>query len=139
MSGTVATSSTTPAITLTLGALTGTSFNSITGLSTATPIVAGTGAVGTGVTVARADHVHPAQTTVSGNSGGVTAGAITTAMLGDNVITSDKVNSSVVITNGTYQKIFGNAFASTPANTATPATWLALTINGVAYRVPLYQ
>ena len=139
VSGTVATSSTTPAITLTLGALTGTSFNSITGLSTATPIVAGTGAVGTGVTVARADHVHPAQTTVSGNSGGVTAGAITTAMLGNNVITSDKVNSSVVITNGTYQKIFGNAFASTPANTATPATWLALTINGVAYRVPLYQ
>jgi hypothetical protein len=60
----------------TVGTITATSFNSITGLSSTTPSVAsGTGAVGTGVTVARADHVHPVQTTVSGNAGTVTDGA----------------------------------------------------------------
>lgn len=40
--------------------------------ATATPKAAGTAAVGTGATWARADHVHPAQTTVSGNSGTAT-------------------------------------------------------------------
>ena len=45
-----------------IGAATGTSFNSITGLSSTTPVVDGTAAVGTGTTVARADHVHPTDT-----------------------------------------------------------------------------
>lgn len=39
---------------------------------TTTPKVAGTGAVGTETGLARIDHVHPAQTTVSGNSGSAT-------------------------------------------------------------------
>ena len=46
-----------------IGVATGTSFNSITGLSSTTPAMDGTAAVGTGVTVARADHVHPTDTT----------------------------------------------------------------------------
>ena len=37
--------------------------------ATATPLVAGTGAVGSSTKVAREDHVHPAQTSVSGNAG----------------------------------------------------------------------
>ena len=45
------------------GTLTGTSFNSITGLSSTTPIVNGTAAVGTSTTAARSDHVHPTDTT----------------------------------------------------------------------------
>ena len=45
-----------------IGVATGTSFNSITGLSSTNPIVNGTAAVGTGTTVARADHVHPTDT-----------------------------------------------------------------------------
>lgn len=40
--------------------------------ATATPLVAGTGAVGTSTKVAREDHVHPLQTTVSGNAGSAT-------------------------------------------------------------------
>ena len=40
---------------------------------TATPIVAGTAAVGSSAAFARADHVHPAQTTISGNAGSATA------------------------------------------------------------------
>ena len=42
-----------------LGVATGTSFNSITGLSSTTPVANGTAAVGVGTTTARGDHVHP--------------------------------------------------------------------------------
>ena len=41
-------------------------------LSSTTPLVAGTATIGTGTTVARADHVHPAQTTITGNAGTAT-------------------------------------------------------------------
>lgn len=40
--------------------------------ATATPLVAGTAAVGTSGKVAREDHVHPAQTSVTGNAGTAT-------------------------------------------------------------------
>jgi hypothetical protein len=49
---------TTPSI----GVASGTSFNSITGLSSTTPVMNGTAAVGTGTTAARADHVHDTDT-----------------------------------------------------------------------------
>ena len=64
-------------VTPNIGVATGTSFNSITGLSSTTPSAAGTAAIGTSTTVARADHVHPVQTSVSGNAG--TATKLTTA------------------------------------------------------------
>ena len=54
------------------GDLTGTSFNSITGLASVAPLVAGTAAVGTSTLTARQDHVHPVQTTISGNAGTAT-------------------------------------------------------------------
>lgn len=46
-----------------LGVATGTSFNSITGLSSTSPVMDGTATVGTETTVARADHRHPTDTT----------------------------------------------------------------------------
>ena len=49
--------------------------------ATATPLVAGTGAVGTSGKVAREDHVHPAQTSVSGSSGSCTGNAATATKL----------------------------------------------------------
>lgn len=60
-----------------IGVATGTSFNSITGLASVAPLVAGTAAVGTSTLTARQDHVHPAQTSVTGNAG--TATKLTTA------------------------------------------------------------
>lgn len=53
--------------------------------STTTPKEAGTAAVGTGTTFARADHVHPLQTTVSGNAGTATkfSSSQTIALTGD--------------------------------------------------------
>jgi len=41
-------------------------------LSSSIPIVAGTGSAGTAVTISRSDHVHPAQTTITGNAGTAT-------------------------------------------------------------------
>jgi hypothetical protein len=55
------------------GTVTGTSFNSITGLSSTTPAALGTAAVGTGTTAARADHVHQSPTTITGNAGTATS------------------------------------------------------------------
>ena len=49
--------------------------------SATTPLVAGTGAVGTANNVARGDHVHPAQTSVSGSSGSCTGNAATATKL----------------------------------------------------------
>jgi hypothetical protein len=46
-----------------IGVATGTSFNSITGLSSTTPLMNGIAAVGTSTTVAKADHVHGTDTT----------------------------------------------------------------------------
>lgn len=44
----------------------------ITGLASANPAAPGTAAPGTSTTVARADHIHPLQTSVSGNAGTAT-------------------------------------------------------------------
>ncbi len=45
-----------------IGALTGTSFNSITGLSASNPLMDGVASVGTATLVSREDHVHPSDT-----------------------------------------------------------------------------
>ena len=56
-----------------LGVATGTSFNAITGLSSTIPMVASVANVGIETTTARGDHVHPAQTSITGNAGTATA------------------------------------------------------------------
>ncbi len=64
--------STTPTVALTInnaqnstfaGTVSGTSFNSITGLATVAPLIDGTAAVGSSTLTARQDHVHPTDTT----------------------------------------------------------------------------
>ena len=54
---------------LTGNASTATSVGSLTGIATVAPLAAGTAAVGTSTLGARQDHVHPLQTTISGNAG----------------------------------------------------------------------
>jgi hypothetical protein len=87
-------------VTPNIGVATGTSFNSITALSSTTPVVAGTAAIGTATTVARADHVHPAQTTITGNAGTATTLATgrTIGMTGDVTWTSPTFNGSANVT-----------------------------------------
>lgn len=72
-------------VTPNIGVATGTSFNSITGLSSVVGATSGTAAVGTSTTAARADHVHPVQTTITGNAGTATklATARTITLSGD--------------------------------------------------------
>lgn len=98
--------------------ITGTSFNSITGLASVAPIVAGTAAVGTSTLTARQDHVHPAQTTITGNAGTATTlqTARTIGASGDVTGTATSFNGSASITipmtlansgvtAGTYSKV----------------------------------
>ena len=79
-----------------LGVATGTSFNSITGLSSTTPIVDGTAAVGTGTTTARGDHVHPTDTSRAATSGTLAQFAATTSaqLLG---VISDETGSGALV------------------------------------------
>jgi hypothetical protein len=78
------------------GAISGTSFNSITGLSSTTPVVDGTAAVGTATTTARADHVHPTDTSRAATSGTLAQFAATTSAQLAGVI-SDETGSGALV------------------------------------------
>lgn len=80
-------------VTPNIGVATGTSFNSITGLSSITPLANGTAAIGTSTTTARADHVHPLQTTITGNA--ATATKLATARTINNVSFDGSVNINI--------------------------------------------
>ena len=101
-------------ITPVLGVATGTSFNSITALSSTTPIANGTAAVGTETTTARGDHVHPT-TGLGLTASGLNQFAATTSaqLLG---VISDET--------GTGSLVFGTSPTITPAEgtTSTAAT-----------------
>jgi hypothetical protein len=88
------------------GTITATSFNSITGLSnTISAVASGTGSVGTGTTVARADHVHPVQADITGNAGSVTNGVYTNAtntLTGANAFNGTTVVHTFGNVNGLY-------------------------------------
>ena len=83
-----------------IGVATGTSFNSITGLASVAPLIAGAAAVGNSTLAARQDHVHPVQTSVSGNAGTATKleTARTIALTGDVTYTSGAFDGSGNVT-----------------------------------------
>ena len=90
-------------VTPNIGVATGTSFNSITGLASVAPLAAGTAAVGVSTLTARQDHVHPIQTTISGNAGTATklATARNIALTGDitgNINFDGSANVSIATT-----------------------------------------
>ena len=121
--GSVVLSSSPVLVTPTIGVATGTSFNSITGLSNTAALAAGIAAIGTSTLVARQDHVHPVQTTISGNAGTATtlATARTIGMTGDVTWTSASFNGSGDVTgtatlatitdsgSGSFKKITANS------------------------------
>jgi hypothetical protein len=98
------------------GAVTATSFNSITGLSSTTPSASGTAAVGTATTAARADHVHP--TTGLGLTSGTLAqfAATTSAQLLG--VISDETGSGALVFGTTPTITPADAVAATSATTA---------------------
>jgi hypothetical protein len=105
-------------VTPVLGVATGTSFNSITGLSSTNPAALGAVAVGTGTTTARADHVHP--TTGLGLTSGTLAqfAATTSAQLAG--VISDETGSGLLVFNTSPS-------LTTPAIGAATGTSLVLT------------
>lgn len=127
-----------------IGVATGTSFNSITGLSSTTPVMDGTAAVGTGTTVARADHVHASDTSRAPLASPTFTGTVTIPTLSltqadtttaashyiveiasDGLIrpkTLANVQTEIVTTSTV------NAAAATTVGTITSGTWSATNI-----------
>ena len=86
--------STSPTLTSpSIGVATGTSFNSITGLSATTPSMDGSASVGTATTTARADHVHPSDTAKADKSGNLSQFASTTSAQLAGVISDEPVRA----------------------------------------------
>jgi len=92
--------------------LTGTSFNSITGLSATTPLINGTATVGTGTTVARADHIHPTDTS--------RAAIAQTMYLGTTSVAINRASAAIALTGIT--SIDGNAATATTATNLSGGT-----------------
>lgn len=76
--------------------VTGVSFNSITGLSSDLPLEAGTASAGTSTLVARADHVHPPQTTAIENA------ATATKLLNARLINGTSFDGTANITTSSW-------------------------------------
>ena len=93
--------------------------------STTNPVVAGTAAVGTATTVSRSDHVHPAQTSVSGNAGTATkfAAAQSVTLTGDVTGTkSSQAGWSIATTlanSGVTAGSYGPSANASPAHKGT--------------------
>lgn len=121
-------------VTPNIGIATGTSFNSITGLASVNPIIAGVAAVGTSTLTARQDHVHPVQTSVSGNAGTATklATARTITLTGGvtgsvNFDGSGNVSITTIVADDSHNHIISNvdglqAALDLKANQATTYT-----------------
>ena len=105
------------------GTATGTSFNSITGLSlTATaPLIAGTATGGTSTLVSRQDHVHPPQTTITGNAGTATALETSRTLWGQAFTGAANVTGNLTSV-GTITGTAGVTLTATAATLALAAT-----------------
>lgn len=118
-----------------LGIATGTSFNAITGLSVAVGATPGTASAGSAFTAARGDHVHPAQTTITGNAGTVTNATLSTALTVNTgtVTVSGNVANTSVLTLGAGASSVSGANTGDNANTtgtASNVTGIVLGANG---------
>jgi hypothetical protein len=133
-----------------IGVATGTSFNSITGLSSTSPVMDSAATIGVGTTAARADHVHPSDTSKLSLSGGtMTADLIlfgnTTNVLGavtkqytDSLTAGVDVHESVVAgtTAALPSSTYNNGASGVGATlTATANGAIGTTLGGYAIAV----
>jgi hypothetical protein len=104
----------------------------LTGIATVAPLVAGTAAVGTSTLAARQDHVHPAQTTVTGNAGTATVLATSRNLWGQGFTGAADVSGNLTAV-GNITGTAGvtlTATAGTLALAATGANIITATTNG---------
>ena len=116
--GSVVLSSSPVLVTPTIGVATGTSFNSITGLSSTFPVVNGVATIGTSTEVAKADHIHPSDTTkvtkvTSTDNAIVRFDGTTGAVQNSSVIIDDSGNLNLT---GTGKRITGDFSNATVTN-----------------------
>ena len=126
-----------------IGVATGTSFNSITGLSSTNPVMNGTAAVGTGTTVARADHVHASDTSRAPVNNPTFTGTVTlaadptlalqaaTKQYVDNTAAGLNAHAAVVAaTTANLTATYSNGTAGVGATLTNSGTLAAFTIDG---------
>ena len=101
-------------VTPNIGVATGTSFNSITGLSSTNPLANGIAAFGTSTTVSRADHVHPTDTSRAATSGTLAQFAATTSAELAGVISDETGTGALVFANS--PTFSGTVTSSGPIN-----------------------
>ena len=94
--------------------------------STTVPAAPGTASAGTASTVARTDHVHPAQTSVSGNAGTATKLQTARTINGVSFDGSANITITAAANGGTSAACSGNAATATKLQTAR-------TINGTNF------
>ena len=113
----------------TVGAVTGTSFNSITGLATASPSAGGTASVGTSTRAAREDHVHPLPSPTdigaqpAGSYATLSGGTIPTTQL------PSSIGGGALFSTDLPDTTMSQAVGGAPAQTA--ATWETKTLNQI--------
>jgi len=100
------------------GALTGASFNSITGLASTNPLANGTAAVGTSTLVARQDHVHP-----------ISALTISNGLSGTSYNGSSAVTIAVSAPNNTTSATYYPVFATSQGTSVVLGTTSSFTYN----------
>lgn len=114
-----------------LGIATGTSFNSITGLSSTTPLIEGTATVGTGTTAARADHVHPVNSAITLSTAAqpniTSVGTLTELTVTATITGSVSGNAATVTTNA---NLTGEVISSGNATTVTNAAVIGKVLTG---------
>lgn len=102
-----------------IGVATGTSFNNITGLSSTTPLVDGTAAVGTATTTARADHIHPTDTSRAPLASPTFTGTVTVSgILDASEIREAVVDTTLASNVATLDWTAGNVYYIATAPTA---------------------
>jgi hypothetical protein len=83
-------------VTPNIGVASGTSFNSITALSSTSPAMDGTSKIGTSTTVARADHVHPIDTSRAPLASPTFTGTVTATNFSGNGSSVTNVNATLL-------------------------------------------
>jgi hypothetical protein len=104
-----------------IGAATGTSFNSITGLASVEPLINGTAAVGTSTLTARQDHVHPTDTS--------RAAVGQTMFIGTTSVAINRASATLDLTGCTVGSV-DIGYRNVPQNIQSVDYTLALADNG---------